>query len=117
MRLLQLNLRSLLLYAFLLVLISIPVSLFSVRAIINSEVDRSILTQSQQFVNHIKHFEYLDDLETDLGVLDQLSSNVKIKPSQGESISERYETVYLYDSTEHKEKPYRQLSSSVDIKD
>lgn len=117
MRLLQLNLRSLLMYAFVLVLISIPVSLFSVRAIINSEVDRSIQVQSEQFVNHIKSYEYLDDLEADLYVWDQLSANVRINPSEGESPPDRFETIYLYDSAERKEKPYRQLSSIVDIKD
>ncbi len=42
MRLLQVNLRSLLLYSFIIVLISIPVSLFSLKAILDEEVDESI---------------------------------------------------------------------------
>ena len=116
MRLLQLNLRSLLLYALLLVLISIPLSLFSIRLILNKEVDESITEQSDQFLEHIKGFEYLDDLETDLKVLDQLSSNIHIKPSDGQLIPKRYETVILFDSVQNEQKPFRQLSSSVDIK-
>ena len=89
MRLLQLNLRSLLLYSLVLVLISIPLSLFSIRLILNKEVDESITEQSDQFLEHIKGFEYLGDLETDLEVLDQLSSNIHIKPSGGQLIPKR----------------------------
>lgn len=116
MRLLQVNLRSLLLYSLLVVLISIPVSLLSVRAILNQEVDKSILAQSDQFLNHIKGFEFLGDLETDLSVFDQLSYNVHIKPSDGRFIPRRYETIYLYDSVEQEQRPFRQLSSGVDVK-
>jgi len=116
MRLLQVNLRSLLLYSLLLVLISIPVSLLSVRAFLNSEVDESIAAQSEQFLNHIKGFEYLDDLETDLSVLDQLSYNIHIKPSEGEIVQRHYENIFVYDSMEHEQRPFRQLSSPVDIK-
>jgi signal transduction histidine kinase len=116
MRLLQLNLRSLLLYSLVLVLISIPLSLFSIRAILNKEVDESVTAQSDQFLKRIKSFEYLDDLETDLKVLDQLSNNINIKPSEEQFVPKRYETVVLYDSLEHEKKPFRQLSSSVDVK-
>jgi signal transduction histidine kinase len=116
MRLLQLNLRSLLLYSLVLVLVSIPLSLFSIRLILNKEVDESITAQSDQFLKHIKGFEYLDDLETDLKVLDQLSSNIQIKLSGGQFTPKLYETVILYDSVENEQKPFRQLSSSVDIK-
>jgi signal transduction histidine kinase len=116
MRLLQLNLRSLLLYSLVLVLISIPLSLFSILLILNKEVDHSITEQSDQFLEHIKGFEYLADLETDLRVLDQLSSNIDIKPSDEQFIPKRYETVFLYDSVENEQNPFRQLSSSVDIK-
>jgi len=116
MRLLQVNLRSLLLYSLLLVLISIPVSLLSVRAFLNSEVDESISAQSEQFLYHIKGFEYLDDLETDLRVLDQLSYNIHVKPSDGEIVQRHYETVFVFDSILHERRPFRQLSSPVDIK-
>jgi signal transduction histidine kinase len=116
MRLLQLNLRSLLLYSLVLVLISIPLSLFSIRLILNKEVDESIREQSDQFLEHIKGFEYLGDLETDLQVLDQLSSNINIKPSDGPLIPKRFETVILFDSVRNEQKAFRQLSSSVNIK-
>lgn len=116
MRLLQVNLRGLLLYSLGLVLISIPVSLISVRTILNEEVDESISFQADQFLQHIKGFEYLDDLETDLKVLDQLSNNIHIKPSDSELIEKTYSTLTLYDSMEHEEKPFRQLAASVVIK-
>src|SRR5690349_7356988 len=100
MRLLQVNLRGLLLYSFIRVLFSIPVSLFLMRAIINEEVDESIAAQSDQFVHHIKSFEYLDDLETDLMVLDQLCYNIHIKPVSEVSTERTFSTVTLYDSTD-----------------
>jgi signal transduction histidine kinase len=117
MRLLQVNLRGLLLYALILVLISIPVSMVSVQALINEEVDESISHQADQFLQHIKGFEYLDDITTDLEVLDQLSYNVHIKPFSGPAISKTFETVTLYDSIDSEVHPFRQLSSSVTIKD
>ncbi|CAN5335404.1 HAMP domain-containing sensor histidine kinase [soil metagenome] len=116
MRLLQKSLRSLILYALILVVISVPVSLFSIRAILNEEIDESLSEQSDQFLNHIKRFTYLDDLETDLSVLDQLSGNIHIKPSKKLFTSKRYETISLYDSLEHESRPYRQLSTGVNIK-
>lgn len=116
MRLLQVNLRGLLLYAVILVLVSIPVSLFSIQALLNEEVDESISHQADQFLNHVKSFEYLDDLETDLQVLDQLSYNIHIKPYNGTPLNKHYQTISLYDSTEHQYRPFRQLSSSVAVK-
>ena len=116
MRLLQVSLRSLLLYSLVLVVISIPVSLFSIQEILNEEVDESLILNSEQFVEHIKNFEYLDDLETDLNVLDQLSYNIHIKPSTGTANKNSFETVIIYDSVEHNERPFRQLSSTVIVK-
>ena len=117
MRLLQVSLRSLLLYSIILLIVSIPVSLISIRAILNEEVDESLSLQSQQFLKHIKSFEYLEDLETDLLVLDQLSYNIHIKLYNGESlVDSKYRTITRYDSIERTNKPFRQLSSQVVIK-
>ena len=116
MRLLQLSLRSLLLYSLVLVVLSIPVSLLSIREILNEEVDENLDLQSDQFLNHIKRFNHLDDLETDLEVLDQLSYNIHIKRSDGGFVPEHFETISVYDSVENETRPFRQLSSSVDIK-
>lgn len=116
MRLLQVSIRSLLLYAFVLVLISIPVSFYSVRTILKEEIDESLLLHTNQFLQHIKKFESLDDLETDLTVLDQLSYNIKIKPIDSTLNTKEFQTIYLYDSMEQEQRPFRQLSSSVEIK-
>ena len=116
MRLLQRSLRTLLLYSLVLVVLSIPVSVFSIRELLNEEVDETLTVQSEQFLDHIKHFIYLDDLETDLVVLDQLSQNIHIKPSDGKHVARHFETISVYDSLEHEFRPFRQLSSSVDIK-
>lgn len=115
MRLLHVSLRSLLIYSLALVLVSIPVVLLSIQHILNDELDESLALNSKQFIDHIKAFEYLDDLETDLHVLDQLSYNIRIKSAL--SIKEPfYETVLLYDSVAQKESPFRQLSSGIVIK-
>ena len=116
MRLLQVNLRGLLLYSVILLLVSIPVSLFSIQAILAEEVDESIASQADQFITHIKNFEYLDDLETDLKVLDKLSNNIHIKPSDGQVTDKSYHTLVMYDSIENEEKPYRQLITNVIVK-
>jgi signal transduction histidine kinase len=115
MRLLQVNLRGLLLYSFVLVLFSIPVSLLLIRAILNEEVDQSVAAQSEQFMSHIKGFEYLDDLDTDLMVLDQLSYNIHVTPDSAVNVENVYRTVELYDSIDREDKPFRQLESHVVI--
>lgn len=116
MRLLQVTVRSLLIYSIVLVLISIPVSMVSVRAILDEEVDETIARQADQFLGHIKGFEYLGDLETDLQVLDKLSNTIHVKPSDGLQVENGFITVYRYDSLERERKPFRQMSSSVLIK-
>jgi len=115
MRLLHVNLRSLLLYSLVLLIISIPVSLLSVQAILNEEVDESLALQSDQFIHHIQKFEYLDDLDTDLKVLDQLSYNIHIKPNGSDTHEREYSTLSVYDSLEKDTKPFRQLHSYVII--
>jgi len=99
-----------------LVIISVPVSLFSLQEILNEEVDETLELHSQAFLNHIKNFEYLDDLETDLHVLDQLSYNIHIKPTAVATSGKHFQTVMEYDSLEHEDRPFRQLSSLVIIK-
>ena len=116
MRLLQVSLRTLLIYSIVLLLISIPVSWFSVQAMLNEEVDESISRQAEQFLRHIKNFEYLDDLETDLKVLDQLSYNIHIKSAETTTQDKIYKTIIQYDSLEHSQRPFRQLSTSVVVK-
>ncbi len=116
MRLLQVSIRSLLLYAFVLVLISIPVSFYSIKSFLKEEIDETLLLQKDRFLEHIKKFEYLDDLETDLTVLDQLSYNISIKPIDSSPKTTEYQTIYLYDSLEQEQRPFRQLSSSIEIK-
>jgi signal transduction histidine kinase len=116
MRLLQVSLRSLLLYSMMLLLISIPVSLFSIREILNEEIDDSLLAHTDQFLEHIRGFEYLEDLEPDLEVFDQLSYNIDIKPFDGKKFQPYYETVLIYDSLENEDRPFRLLRSLVVIK-
>jgi signal transduction histidine kinase len=116
MRLLQLSLRSLLLYALVLVILSIPVSFFSISEILNEETDETLDLQSGQFLSHLGNFTYLDDLETDLEVLDHLSNNIHIYPSKGRHVPRHFETISVFDSAEQEYRPFRQISSSVTIK-
>lgn len=116
MRLLHVSLRSLLLYALLLVVISIPVSLYSIQQILNEEVDETLSLHADQFLTHIKRFEDLEDLETDLHVLDQLSYDIHVKPAPELNTSKEFETLIVYDSVEREQRPFRQLSSGIIIK-
>ncbi len=117
MRLLQVSLRSLLLYSLILVVISVPISIFSIRQIINEEVDESLALHTDQFIKHIKSYEYLDDLEMDLKIWDQLSYDIALTPSDGTTTGKKYETISMYDSIEQESHPFRTLSSSMIIKD
>jgi signal transduction histidine kinase len=117
MRLLQVSLRTLLLYSMILVLISIPVSIFSIRAIINKDVDESLALHADQFINHIKSYEYLQDLEMDLKIWDQLSYDISLIPSDGTTTQQHYETISIYDSIHQEHHPFRTLSTNVIIKE
>ena len=116
MRLLQLSLRSLLIYSLIVVLISIPLSLYFIHAILKEEVDESLQLHTEQFLNHIKGFEYLDDLDTDLIVFDKLSYNMSIRQVHEGYPDKAYQTIEVYDSIEQEIHPFRQLSTPVDIK-
>lgn len=116
MRLLQVNLRTLLLCLLVLVVVSIPVSFFAIREILYEEVDESLALHSDQFIKHIKTFEYLDDLEMDLGIWDQLSYDITITPTSETAVEHTYRNVSLFDSVEHELRPFRILSTPVEIK-
>lgn len=116
MRLLQVSLQSFLLYALVLVSISIPISFFTIRGILNHEVDESIILHRDQFLQHLKNFEYLDDLETDLMVLDQLTYDISIRPSSDNLQKESLATISSFDSLEMEERPFRVLVSPVRVK-
>ncbi len=118
MRLLQVSLRSLLVYSLVVVLISIPLSLYFIDYILKEEVDESLQAQTEQFVKHIKSFEFLEDLEIDLAVLDKLSYNMSIQLA-GENYRKQaeYATIDIYDSLEKEYHPFRQLSTQMSIKD
>lgn len=116
MRLLQVNLRSLLLCLLVLVTVSIPVSFFAIREILNEDIDENLALHSEQFVKHIKTFEYLDDLEMDLGIWDQLSYDITIGPASASDTEHRYQNVSMFDSVEHERRPFRILTTPVEIK-
>jgi signal transduction histidine kinase len=97
-------------------LISIPVSLLSIQAILNDGVDEAISRQSEEFMRHIRTFEYLADLEPDLEVFDQLSYNIDITPGSSYSEHKEFKSISIYDSAAMEDKPFRQLQSNVTIK-
>lgn len=116
MRLLQVSIRSSLIYSLILVLISIPVSIFALRQLLRHEADEDLSLHADQFFRHIKNFDYLDDLESDLKVFDQLSYDIDIRPYTGKKIVKQYQSIMRYDSSEHKFARFRELSSSAEIK-
>ena len=113
MRLLQVSLRSYLFYSVLLVLIATPASFITIHHILQEEVDESLKSRATQFARHIKTFEYLDDLAVDMGVMDELSYDLDIKPVASFNDKYIYSTVSLYDSLDEEIKPFRELTTSV----
>jgi signal transduction histidine kinase len=116
MRLLQVSLRNSLIFSLAVVIISIPISMFTIRALFSREVDESLFQHTDQFLKHLKRYDYLEDLETDLAVLDELSYDVDIKPTTRGTVVNRFSTISIYDSVEHAKKPFRELATSVDIR-
>ena len=117
MRLLNVSLKRFLYYSLLLVLIGIPASFLSIRAILEEEVDTVLHLQREEFVNHIHNFEYLDDLDVDLRVFDELAYNLNIEPVAKYQPGETYRTISLYDSLYEEVKPYREATSYFVVKD
>ncbi|MBT1698414.1 HAMP domain-containing histidine kinase [Fulvivirgaceae bacterium PWU4] len=112
MRLLQVSLRSLMLYALLLVLVSIPVSFFFIERLLNADVDKSLGFRLDQFEQHLKLYESLADIETDLAVMDRLIVDIDILPA--DQITKRvFRTVERYDSLENENRPYREVSTGI----
>lgn len=112
MRLLQVSLRSLMLYALLLVLASIPVSFFFIERLLNADVDKSLGFRLDQFEQHVKLYESLADIETDLAVMDRLIVDIDILPT--DQITKRvFRTVERYDSLENENRPYREVSTGI----
>lgn len=101
-------------YALILVLISIPVSFFLIENLSNEEVDESLAFRLDQFEEHIKLYESLADIETDLEVMDRLIVDIDIAPAT--TLKERrFATVEHYDSLERESSPYREVSTGVMI--
>jgi signal transduction histidine kinase len=113
MRLLNASLKSYLSYSVLIVLIGTPVGFLVIREILQEEVDELLKTKLVEFTSHIKTFEYLDDLEVDLDVMDKLSYDLDIRPDRMYDPKQLYTTVSVYDSIEREIKPYRQLTSGL----
>ncbi len=116
MRLLNISLRSFLWYSLILVVVSIPLSFIAFRMLLNEEVNESLRFHKKEFLKHIKKFEYLDDLETDLEVLDEFTFELSINRTNNASQSEFIQTVLYFDSVEREQRPYRELVSPITIK-
>ena len=116
MRLLNVNLRSFLYYSLLLVLIGVPLFFITIREILEQEIDKTLHLQREEFINHLRNYEYLEDLEVDLHVFDELAYDLSIQPASSGSKDELYETVSLYDSLDREAKPYRVATSYFIVK-
>lgn len=114
MRLLQVSLRTLMLYAIILVLVSIPVSFFFIERLLNDDVDESLGFRLDQFEQHVKLYESLEDMETDLAVMDRLIVDIDILSAT--RITKRtFRTVERFDSLEQENRPYREVSTGIII--
>lgn len=117
MRLLQKSLRSLLTYSLLLVTLSIPLSLISINYILLNEVDETLLLYRDEFIKHVRHFEYLEDLETDLLLLDDVVYDIDIRETDTSPQPDFFTTIHEPDSIENTPRPFRILVSKIKVKD
>lgn len=111
MRLLNVSLKSFLYYSLILVLIGIPIFFLSIRAILEKEVDDGLHLQREEFVEHVKNFEYLDDIDVDLHVFDELAYDQNIQPADRYHEGETFKTIAVYDSIDDEVRPYREATS------
>jgi signal transduction histidine kinase len=116
MRLLHFSLNRFLLYTCILVLISLPVAFLIVRHILDADTNSFLRLHRNEFIKHVKSFENLDDLEVDLTVVTQLNYDIDIVPD-ATLYPETFQDVSRFDSLENEFKPYRELTSSINIKD
>lgn len=115
MRLLQVSLRMLMICSLAMVFISIPVSFFFIEKLLSDDVDEALEFRMAQFQQNIKSFENLEDIETDLNVMDRLIVDVAIAETTTVNDQRNFKTVVRFDSLEREESPFRELSAVVRI--
>jgi len=98
-----------------LVIISIPASLFFIKRILDKEVDQALALHTEQFMSHIKTYEHIDDIDLDLKIWDELTYDVALEPTKYLHKNATYETVIIFDSLINKENPFRILKAPVAI--
>ena len=103
------------LYSLVMVLISIPVSFFFIKNLLSEEVDQALGFRMAQFQHHIKSFENLEDIHTDIMVMNRLITDMDIVSTEDLSVHNSYKTVVRFDSLENDEKPFRELSTVIPI--
>ncbi|GAA0892806.1 HAMP domain-containing sensor histidine kinase [Fulvivirga kasyanovii] len=113
MRLLQKSFRSQIVYKVLLVLLSIPLSITFISYIIENEVDELLLLYRDEFIDHVKD---LENLETDLVVLNNVVHEIDLMEFNDAPYKDTYKTIYEYDSIHDQTHPFRTLTSKVIIK-
>ena len=104
-----------LIYSMILVIISIPASLFFIKRILDKEVDQALALHTEQFMSHIKTYEHIDDIDLDLKIWDELTYDVALEPTKYLHKNATYETVIIFDSLINKENPFRILKAPVAI--
>ena len=103
------------LYSLVMVLISIPVSFFFIENLLSEEVDEALGFRMAQFQRHIKSFENLEDIHTDIMVMNRLITDMGLVSTEDLSVHNSYKTVIRFDSLENDESPFRELSTVIPI--
>jgi signal transduction histidine kinase len=103
------------LYSLVMVLISIPVSFFFIENLLSEEVDEALGFRMAQFQRHIKSFENLEDIHTDILVMNRLITDMGLVSTEDLSVYNSYKTVVRFDSLENDESPFRELSTVIPI--
>jgi signal transduction histidine kinase len=104
-----------LLYSLLVVVLSIPISIIAIKKILDNEIDKALMLHTRQFLNHIKTYEHLDDINLDLKIWDELTYDVALEPVKNLPKKYVFQTIEMYDSLAKEVSPFRILKAPVEI--
>ena len=92
-----------------------PRFFFFIENLLSEEVDEALGFRMAQFQRHIKSFENLEDIHTDIMVMNRLITDMVLVSTEDLSVHNSYKTVVRFDSLENDESPFRELSTVIPI--
>ena len=112
MKLLNKSIRSYLIYAAIVLTISIPVFYFVIQAIVKEDVDESLIAHKELILEKLE--EVIDN--NPFPFLSAFEPNLSIEPSNSRVHYDKFYSISIYDSISNENIPYRVFETNVLIK-